>query len=115
MGCARLRPDGFAGYRSDADRDGEVITRPFACPGGELLLNLDAPRGAVVVEAVDESGAVLATSARVSGDGIALPVRWERGSLDRHVGRPLRLRFVLTSAQLFAFQFSTDRSEEERS
>ena len=105
MGCARLRPDGFAGYRSDAGETGEVVTRPLTHPGGELHLNLDAPHGTVTVEARDAGGAVKATSARVNGDGAALRVHWASGSLAGQAGCPIRLRFRLRDAVLYSFSW----------
>jgi hypothetical protein len=43
--------------------------------------------------------------APIAGDFIDHAVSWKGGSLDALAGKPVRLRFVLQQADLFALQF----------
>jgi hypothetical protein len=93
LGLARLRPDGFSGYRADA---GEIITQPIVCPGGQLTLNVEAPDGWVEVRILDVTGKLLASSDRI-GDGLATPVQ-----LPDCTGKTVRLRVHLHHATLYS-------------
>ena len=81
-------------------------------PGGRLELNLDTGAlGSACVELQDEDGRPLDGFSLEACDpirtnSIARTVTW-RGTpeLGRVAGRPVRLKFALFSAKLFAFQF----------
>ena len=108
IGFASLRRDGFAAWEADAE--GTLTTQPFVCPGGRLLVNADARGGAVTVEVLDESGEPIpgfeaARCAPLTADAVAAPVHWADADLDALTGRPLRLRFAVQAARLFAFRF----------
>jgi len=101
---ATLPRDRWGGYaRVPLDPPGELLTRPAVYPGGDLCVNFEAPRGAITVEALDADGGVLAASGRMTGDRLAQPVRWATGSLVGQEGQPIRLRFGLRSASLYAY------------
>jgi len=106
-----LRTDGFvsvcAGYAG-----GEFTTRPFVFEGDELELNYATSAvGSVRVEIQDaeghpQPGFGLDACPELFGDEVAGTVRWE-GDADLRAlaGTPVRLRFVLKDADLFAFRF----------
>ena len=51
-------------------------------------------------------GYTLAECPEIFGDDLALVVRWRKGGDVRPLaGKPVRLRFVLQDADLYAFQF----------
>ena len=110
-----LRPDGFvsvqAGYRS-----GSVITKPFRFAGNELHLNLSTSAvGWIKIELQDEAGQPLPgfTSAdcpEVFGDKLDALVRWKGGAdVGLLAGKTVRIRFHMNDADLYSFQFATNK------
>jgi hypothetical protein len=106
-----LRLDGFVSVEAPLS-GGEVITRPVSFRGRHLELNFaTSAAGSVRVEIQDLDGKPLPGFAlddcpQVFGDAIGRPVTWTKGSDVRAIaGRPVRLRFELKDADLFAFQF----------
>ena len=107
-----LRPDGFASVSAPLS-GGEVITRPFVFEGSRLLLNYStSAAGGIRVEIQEPNGRpidgyTLDQCREIVGDRVDAPVRWrETGSVARLAGRPVRLRFVLRDADLFALKFA---------
>jgi hypothetical protein len=101
------RLDGFVSAHAQAK--GELITKPLVFKGSKLSLNL-ASKGVTRVEVQDADGkAVIGFSledcAPISGDFVDRTVAWKGGSLTALAGKPVRLRFVLQQADLFALQF----------
>jgi len=110
---ARLRRDGF--ISADASYDGgEFTTPPVTFAGSRLELNLDGSAGGwLQVEMLTPNGTPvkgreLAACDTLRGNSTAKSVTW-RGEQDVSAlaGRPVRLRFVMRSMKLFAFQFVT--------
>jgi len=106
-----LRPDGFASVRAGF-ADGEMITKPLTFQGRELALNVStSAAGQVRVEIQDANGAplpgyALADSKPVIGDELERVVTWKNGSdVAALAGKPVRLRFVMNEADLYAIQF----------
>ncbi len=106
-----LRTDGFvsmhAGYSG-----GEFTTRPFIFDGGELELNYSTSAvGSVKVEVQDQGGSALPgltldDCPEMFADEIEGPVAWEGGGdVLELAGQPVRLRFALMDADLYAFRF----------
>ena len=106
-----LRPDGFvsvnAGYAG-----GELTTKPFTFKGNELELNYSTSAvGSVRVEVQDADGKAipgftLDDCPEMFADEIEGGVRWEGGSdLSPLAGKPVRLRFKLNDADIYAFKF----------
>ncbi len=106
-----LRTDGFASV-STPWAGGEMVTKPFTFAGSALEINYrtGAP-GFVRVEIQDADGTpipgfTLDDCPEIIGDEINRTVAWTQGtdvsSLD---GRPVRLRFVMKDADLFALRF----------
>lgn len=106
-----LRTDGFASV-SAPWAGGEMLTKPFTFDGNTLEINYrtGAP-GFVRVEIQDAAGApipgfALDDSPEIIGDEIERKVRWKGGSdVGSLAGHPVRLRFVMKDADLFAIRF----------
>ena len=113
LGLARLRRDGFASLTAGTG-GGSVTTRPLTFSGTRLLVNAASVIGGEVrAEILTHDGQPIAgfsaTDCRaVTGDSTAVPLRWSGGEIgEARVlagdGQPLRLRFHLQSADLYAF------------
>jgi hypothetical protein len=107
-----LRTDGFvsvnAGYAG-----GEFTTHPFIFDGKALELNYSTSAvGTVKVEIQEESGSALPgfgldDCPEMFADEIEGPVAWEgEGDVSSLAGKPVRLRFWMNDADLYAFKFN---------
>ena len=107
-----LRPDGFisvnAGYSG-----GEFTTRSFTFEGNQLELNYSTSAvGSIKVEIQDDKGNAipgftLNDCPEMFADLIDGKVTWESGGdVSRLAGKPIRLRFALMDADLYAFKFN---------
>lgn len=101
-----FRVDGFV---SASTTKGELITKPLTFDGTKLMLNLHS-QGETRVEVQDESGKAIPGFALddctpLKGDLIDQAVIWKGGSLSTLAGKPVRLRFAMEKADLFALQF----------
>ncbi len=108
-----LRTDGFvsvnAGYGG-----GEFITKPLLFEGDRLRLNYATSAvGSVRIEIQDVTGRPIegyTLNDECYGDEIDGEIRWEAGAdLGKLAGQPVRLRFVLQDADVYAFQFGSAR------
>jgi len=107
-----IRMDGFVSATAPM-AGGEVVTKPLRFEGGNLALNLETSgAGSVQVEVQDEAGTpvpgyALADCPPIYGDHLQHIVRWAEagGDLRPFSGKPVRLRFVLKDADLYALQF----------
>jgi hypothetical protein len=106
-----LRLDGFASLRAGYD-GGEVVTRPMIVEGNALLLNFEtSAAGGIRVEVQDAEGTplpgfTLDDAVETIGNEIERPVFWTHGSdVSSLAGRPIRLRFALKDAGLYAMRF----------
>ncbi len=107
-----LRLDGFASVRAPYE-GGELVTKPLTFSGDRLLLNFSTSAvGGIRVEIQDAAGKAipgftLADSVETIGNEIERAVRWKSGaSVGKLAGRPVRLRFVMKDADLFALRFA---------
>ena len=107
-----LRTDGFVSVNAPYS-GGEMITRLLQFTGRELALNIStSAAGSVRVEIRDAAGNplpghTLADSEEVVGDMIERPVAWKGGrNLSALEGKPVRLRFVMKDADLYAMKFN---------
>lgn len=101
-----FRVDGFV---SASAEDGELITKPLIFTGTKLTLNL-VSQIETRVEIQDETGKAipgftLEDCTPLVADSINEVVTWKGGSLAQLTGKPVRLRFHLIEADLFALQF----------
>ena len=105
-----LRLDGFVSLRAPM-AGGELLTKLLRFAGFKLSLNYaTSALGSVRVELQDELGLPLPgfsleDCAPLFGDTIDRTVRWKGGSLAAISGKPVRLRFVVSDAQVYSFQF----------
>ena len=106
-----LRTDGFASVTAPW-AGGELVTKPLAFAGSELELNYrTSAAGFVRVEIQDAAGKPIAGCTlddcpEIIGDEIERIVAWKRGpDVSRLAGKPVRLRFVMKDADLFALRF----------
>ena len=107
-----IRPDGLASIRAPYT-GGEMTTRPLTFAGKRLRLNYaTSAAGSVRVEVQDAAGAPLPGFAagdcpEIIGNFLDREVRWNGGAdLSALAGTPVRLRFVMKDADLFAIQFT---------
>ncbi len=106
-----LRLDGLASIRAGY-QGGELLTKPLQFEGSRLELNFStsAP-GSVRVELQDAAGHPLpghslADAKELIGDEIGRVYAWKSGeSVAALKGQPVRIRFVLKDADIYAFQF----------
>lgn len=106
-----LRLDGFVSIQAPMS-GGEFITRPITFTGKSLRLNFaTSAAGSIRVEIQDADGNpipgyTLNESHEVFGDAVDRVVTWKSGSdVGALAGRPVRLRFVLKDADLYALEF----------
>lgn len=127
-GLATLRRDGFASL-SDTWPTGEprlvsraartITTRPVRFSGTHLFVNADID-GDVRVEVLDRAGRpiepfTLAGAEPITGNGTRLPARWKgAATLAQVAGEPVRFRFTLSRARLYAFWVSPSPGGQSR-
>ena len=113
-----LRTDGFvsvnAGYGG-----GEFTTKPLMFTGSELELNYSTSAiGSVRVEMQDAEGRprpgyTLDDCPEIFGDEIEGVVEWRSGGdVSALAGKPVRLRFVMKDADLYAFRFRAKEGKD---
>lgn len=106
-----MRLDGFASAQAPHS-GGELLTRPLIFDGRELGINFGtSAAGSIRVEIQDPSGQALpgfslANAVEQIGNEIHRVVTWKQGSdVSSLAGKPVRLRFVIKDADLYAFKF----------
>jgi len=105
-----LRPWGFASVNA-SHAGGTLVTRPLTFSGRELHINFSTSAvGSVTVEIQGDDGQPIPGYAiedmePIYGDCLDAAVAWSSGSdLSALAGRPVRLRFDLKDADLFALR-----------
>ena len=108
-----LRIDGFVSVNAPY-AGGEFVTKPLIFEGKELVVNYaTSVVGGLRVEIQDAEGKPidgyrLSQCVEIFGDEIERVVRWENGgNVGSLAGKPIRLRFVMAAADLYAMQFRT--------
>ena len=106
-----LRMDGFVSVNASL-QGGEVVTKPLVFSGGELVMNVStSAAGSVRVGIQDAEGQplegfTLADCPEIYGDELERVVSFgDRTDLSQPAGLPVRLRFVIRDADLYAFRF----------
>ena len=107
-----LRLDGFVSAQAPA-AGGELVTRPLLFAGRALSLNFETGGpGELKVEIQNPDGTpvpgfALADCFPIFGDHIDFPVSWKGKGTDvgALAGKPIRIRFTLKDADLYAFRF----------
>ena len=113
MGRLVHRLDGF--FSADADYEGGwLVTPPVVFAGSRLVLNVNtSSAGLVRVGLTTPDGKVIPGFApgdcdRIMTNNVAHVVKWRgKPNVSTLVGKPIRLRFEMRSAKLYAFQFQT--------
>lgn len=106
-----LRLDGFASARAEF-AGGELLTKPVVFAGEKLAMNFaTSAAGGIRVEIQDAEGKpiegfALEDCQEQIGNEIERVVTWQGGTdVSSLAGQPVRLRFVMKDADLYAFQF----------
>ena len=106
-----LRMDGFVSINAPLS-GGELLTPPIIYRGEQLVLNVStAAAGSVRVELQDADGGpldgfTLDDSDEIWGDTLEWVVTWKDGAdVSRFMGQPVRVRFVMSDADLYALRF----------
>jgi hypothetical protein len=106
-----LRLDGFVSADTDP-QGGEITTKPFLFTGDRLELNLvTQSSGSVQVEVQDAAGTAITgfgieDADSITADDVRRVATWNHsGNVASLAGKPIRLRFIMKDARLFAFQF----------
>jgi hypothetical protein len=109
-----LRPDGFVSVNAPM-RGGELVTKPLTFEGKRLLLNVStSAAGSVRVEVQGPDGKPLpgfslSDCDDLFGDSLDREVTWKgRADVGSLAGKPVKLRFVMHDADLYALRFSKD-------
>ena len=107
-----LRLDGFVSATAPIS-GGELVTRPIVFDGEALRINFEtSAAGSVQIEIQDAQGKpvkgfALADCPVLFGNSTDHAVEWKgEAKLADLAGRPVRLRFVLNDADLYAFRFA---------
>ena len=109
VGLAQLRLDGFVSLKAST-HDATITTRVLLPGQGQLTVNANV-RGELRVSMLDNSGQPFpgfgaGNSDPVKTDAQNHVIRWKGNpSLDQLQGQPIRIRFHLRDADLYAFQF----------
>ena len=118
-GLATLRRDGFASMDAD-ERGGTLTTRPVRFSGRYLFVNVDNPRGELIVEILDQAGQVVKPFTTencipVKADKTSQSVRWSGvADLSSLANQPIRFRFHLKNGRLYAFWVAPEESGASR-
>jgi hypothetical protein len=106
-----LRTDGFVSVNASY-RGGELVTKPLVFQGRNLVINFaTSAAGGLRVELRDAEskplpGFGLGDAVEQVGDDIERIVAWKGGTdVSQLSGKPVRVRFVMKDADLFAMRF----------
>ena len=103
-----IRKDGLVSMRAPAC-GATIVTKPLVHQGERLMLNFaTSAMGQIHVSLLDEEGRALSgfQSHEVFGDNLDRPVVFANGQdVAVTAGRPIRLKFTMRDADLYAFQF----------
>ena len=110
-GLAKLRRDGFASM--DADAQGGTLTTSLVTFNGKFpFVNIASKSGELRAELLDAEGKVFAPFSKenctlIQADSTKQSLVWKGADdLSALIGKPVRFRFHLTNAQLYAFWVS---------
>ena len=101
IGVASIPVDRFVSVAGSYD-NAQLTTKPLLIKHKQLFLNGQSNFGRIVVEVLDLDNRVLAKSSSIQADAVRKQVDWESGGLPSG-DRPVRLRFSLENAHLYAF------------
>ena len=106
-----FRTDGIAAVHAGY-QPGEMLTKVLTFAGSRLTLNMSSSAaGGIFVEIQDAAGVpipgfTMADCVELNTDDLARTVAWKSGAdISDLAGKPVRLRFQMTDADLFALEF----------
>jgi len=106
-----FRTDGFVSVHAGGN-GGDMVTKPFTFTGNQLMLNYACKQGGQLqvevqnADGVPIPGWTLEECSPLHGDQIEQGVQWTSGNpLSSLAGRPVRLKFVMRNADLYALRF----------
>jgi hypothetical protein len=109
-----LRLDGLASLQAPYE-GGQMVTKPLTFQGDRLMLNFaTSAAGGIRVEIQDVDGKPVpgfaeADTVELIGNDISRAVHWKSGSdVGELAGKPVRLRFIMKDAEIFAMRFAED-------
>ena len=102
IGLARVKRGRFVSLESSFD-GGTVLTKPLSLEGSRLSVNANAAFGSVRVALLEGGERPLSECIVQGEDGVDIPVRFEGVDSGSLTGKPVRIRFDLSNAQLFGF------------
>jgi hypothetical protein len=114
-GLAVLRRDGFASMDAN-DKGGTLTTRPLSFKGKYLFVNVDAKDGELRAEILDKDGNVMPSYTTqnckpVKVDSTIYQIEWDNDKdLSGFAGSPVKIRFSLKNAKLYAFWVTPDKN-----
>jgi len=102
-----IRLDGFVS-RHATYREQKVVTKDFVFSGDELLLNFSTSARGRIAAYLYPAGEdrLLLSSTWMFGDRVDSPATFPKGKLSAFAGKPVRLEFVMSDADLYSFRFA---------
>lgn len=114
-GWAFLRRDGFASMDAE-EKSGVLTTRPVKFKGKYLFVNVDALKGELTAEVLDQEGKVIKPFTKdncksITVDSTLQEITWKDSrDLSIVAGKTVRFRFHLKNGSLYSFWVSPDKS-----
>jgi len=102
-----VRLDGFASYNSPY-KESKLVTRPFIFEGKDLLLNFrTSARGHIYIKVLDEDCNPIdgLYTCEMFGDRVDTKIEFEKAEISSVAGKPIRLEFTMSDADVFSFKF----------
>ncbi|MBN2457006.1 MAG: hypothetical protein JXB29_10825 [Sedimentisphaerales bacterium] len=106
-GLAMLRLDGFVSLQTGSEQ-GVLVTKDFIFEGNKLAINVDADKGSVKLEILDEAGEPIGGFTKdeaetITGDELRAEARWKtKKDCSELKGRRIKLRLFLENADLYS-------------
>lgn len=101
-----IRIDGFVS-RHATFKEQKVVTKSFVFSGNEMIMNFStSARGRIAAYLyLDGAKKPSLASCWMFGDRVDSPVTFPKGKLAAFAGKPVRLEFVMSDADLYSFRF----------
>ena len=96
--------DRWAGYQSNQEKAGKILTRPDTCKGNKLAVTADALGGSILCAAYDSRGKKIAELATIDTDVTNKVI----ADVSKYKGQKLRLGFELHNATIYSFAFISE-------
>lgn len=101
-----IRIDGFVS-RHATFKEQKVVTKDLVFSGNEMLINFSSSARGRIAVYLYHAGQTKPSlvSCWMFGDRVDSPVTFPKGKLAAFAGKPVRLEFVMSDADLYSFQF----------